>query len=151
MLPNLFPATRGICGHSSGISVASTAPCSTLRALLTVRVSQINHCWFCIDLNSATWPSRGASEEKVQALARWREQRDVFTERERVALEYAEAITFTDRKVDDALLARVKQYFDDATIVELTGLVAFQNLSSKFNAALDIPSQGLCAATPRPG
>ena len=44
-----------------------------LRSLITVRVSQINHCPFCVDLNSATLMERGASPEKVEALARWRE------------------------------------------------------------------------------
>jgi alkylhydroperoxidase family enzyme len=41
-------------------------------------------------------------------------------------------------------MQRLKSVFDDDTIVELTGLVAFQNLSSKFNSALDVPAQGFC-------
>jgi AhpD family alkylhydroperoxidase len=124
-----------------------------LRSLVTVRVSQINHCPFCVDLNSATLLKRGASLEKVEALERWRESA-LFDERERAALEYAEAITYSDRGVDDALMARLKHEFDDDAIVELTGLVAFQNLSSKFNSALAVPPQGFCrlpekAAPPR--
>ena len=107
----------------------------TLRSLVTVRVSQINHCPFCVDLNSATLMKRGASAEKVEALDSWQES-ELFSERERVALEYAEAMTYADRGVDDALMARLKQHFDDDAVVELTGLVAFQNLSSKFNSAL---------------
>jgi alkylhydroperoxidase family enzyme len=47
-----------------------------------------------------------------------------------VALEYAEAMTITGRGVDEELMARLKRHFDDDAIVELTGLVAFQNLSS---------------------
>ena len=119
-----------------------------LRSLVTVRVSQINHCPFCVDLNSATLMKRGASLEKVQALERWRESQ-LFDERERVALDYAEAMTVTGPGVDDGLMARLKRQFDDDAIVELTGLVAFQNLSSKFNAALGVPSQGFCASAPR--
>jgi alkylhydroperoxidase family enzyme len=46
--------------------------------------------------------------------------------------------------VDEDLRARLKQRWDDDTIVELTGLIAFQNLSAKFNAALDVPAQGFC-------
>lgn len=114
-----------------------------LRSLLTVRVSQINHCSFCVDLNSATLITRGASPDKVQALDRWRDS-ELFDERERVALEYAEAVTYTDRGVDDALIARLKRHFDDDAIVELTGLIAFQNLSSKFNSALGVAPQGFC-------
>lgn len=114
-----------------------------LRSLVTVRVSQVNDCPFCVDLNSATLLKRGASLEKVDALARWREG-GPFDERERAALEYAEAMTFSDRRVDDELMARVRRHFDDDAVVELTGLVAFQNLSSKFNSALAVPPQGFC-------
>ncbi len=124
-----------------------------LRSLVTVRVSQINHCPFCVDLNSATLLRRGASAEKVEALDRWRES-GLFSERERAALEYAEAMTHPDPGVDDALMARLKRHFGEDAVVELTGLVAFQNLSSKFNSALAVPPQGFCrvpekAAPPR--
>ncbi|HSD41304.1 MAG TPA: carboxymuconolactone decarboxylase family protein [Burkholderiales bacterium] len=114
-----------------------------LRSLVTVRVSQINDCPFCVDLNSATLMKRGASLEKMEALERWRES-DPFDERERAALEYAEAMTYSDRGVDDELMARVKRHFDDDAVVELTGLIAFQNLSSKFNSALAVAPQGFC-------
>jgi len=114
-----------------------------LRSLLTVRVSQINHCPFCVDINSATLMKRGVSVVKVQALDRWRES-DLYSPREKAALDYAEAMTRSDRSVDDALMAHLKQHFDDDAIVELTGLVAFQNLSSKFNSALDVAPQGFC-------
>lgn len=114
-----------------------------LRSLLTVRVSQINHCPFCVDLNSATLIKRGASPHKIQALDRWRDS-PLFDERERAALDYAEAVTYPDRGVDDALMARLKRHFDDDAVVELTGLIAFQNLSSKFNSALGIAPQGFC-------
>lgn len=118
-----------------------------LRSLVTVRVSQINHCSFCVDLNSATLLQRGASAEKVEALERWRESA-LFDDRERVALEYAEAMTIGPGSVDDALMERVKRHFDGDAIVELTGLVAFQNLSSRFNAALGVPAQGFCSLPP---
>ena len=114
-----------------------------LRALVTVRVSQINWCRFCVDLNSATLLKRGASPEKVAALDNWRES-NLFDEPERVALDYAEAVTRSDQRVDDALFARLRQHFDDDAIIELTGLIAFQNMSSKFNSALEVPAQGFC-------
>lgn len=116
-----------------------------LRSLVTVRVSQINHCAFCVDINSATLAKRGVGMDKIDALQDWRNSR-LFSPEELMALEYAEAMTFNS--VDDVLRERLKQQFDPDTIVELTGLIAFQNLSSKFNSALDIPSQGFCK---RPG
>lgn len=114
-----------------------------LRSLVTVRVSQINHCAFCIDINASTLLKRGASIDKVQALQNWRRS-ELFDEPERVALEYTEAVTITDRGVDDFLFSRLKNHFDDDAIVELTGLISFQNMSSKFNSALDVPPQGFC-------
>ncbi len=114
-----------------------------LRTLVTVRVSQINHCGFCIDINSWLLAQRSGSEEKVQAVLNWRKS-SLFCDKERAVLEYAEAMTMTDAGVSDYMVERLKQWFDEDAIVELTGLIAFQNLSSKFNAALDVPAQGFC-------
>jgi uncharacterized peroxidase-related enzyme len=123
-----------------------------LRSLVTVRVSQINHCAFCLDLNSAVLAQRAGSMEKVRALEQWADSA-LFDEKERVALEYAETMTYPGRVVGDGLMAGLRRHFDDDAIVELTGLIAFQNLSSKFNAALGIPAQGFCkaASPPHPG
>jgi uncharacterized peroxidase-related enzyme len=114
-----------------------------LRSLVTVRVSQLNACRFCVDLNAMTLARRTGSMAKVEALDRWRDS-PLFDARERAALDYAEAMTDTNRRVDDAVFAALRAHFDDDAIVELTGLVAFQNLSSKFNAALDVPAQRFC-------
>jgi AhpD family alkylhydroperoxidase len=114
-----------------------------LRSLITVRVSQINGCRFCVDINSATLARRAGSLAKIDALDAWRGS-DVFDAREKAALDYAEAMTDSTRRVTDALVQRLRQFFDEDAIVELTGLIAFQNLSSKFNSALDVPAQGFC-------
>ena len=114
-----------------------------LRSLVTVRVSQINWCLFCIDINSATLAKRSGSLEKVEKLDKWKES-DLFDEKEKIVLEYTEAITYSGQQVTDELVERLKKFFDDDAVVELTGLIAFQNLSSKFNSALDVPAQGFC-------
>ena len=62
---------------------------------------------------------------------------------ERVALEYADAMTLSGREVSDALFARLRRFYDDDALVELTAIIAWENASSKFNRALRIPSQGL--------
>lgn len=118
-----------------------------LRSLVTVRVSQINLCSFCVDINSATLAKRGVSMEKIDALSDWRDSA-LFSDDERLALEYAEAITITNSGVHYGLRQRLKEEWSEDAIVELTGLVAFQNMSSKFNAALDIPAQGFCLVKP---
>ena len=117
-----------------------------LRSLLTVRISKINHCGFCIDINAALLLERGIDEDKLWALDDWRGS-DRFSDRERVALEYAESITRSDLEVTDNLMASLKQAFEDDAIIELTALIAFQNMSSKFNAALAVPPQGFCKVT----
>jgi len=114
-----------------------------LRSLITVRVSQLNGCRFCVDINSATLLKRGVPPEKVDALNRWRASTH-FTDRERVCLEYAEAVTLRSDAISEGLMEQLKKYFDDDGIVELTALIAFQNLSSKFNSALGIAPQGFC-------
>lgn len=116
-----------------------------LRSLVQVRVSQINGCGFCVDLNSAAALERHAAHGKLAALEDF-ERSPLFDARERAALAYAEAMTDSRLRVDDALFARVRRELDEEEIVELTALVAFQNLSSKFNAALGVPAQGFCAS-----
>ncbi len=114
-----------------------------LRSLITLRVAQINWCKFCVDINTSTLLKRSGSMEKIDALENWQDS-DVFDGKEKAALEYAEAMTSSGSKVTDKMVEQLRKYFDDDGIVELTGLIAFQNLSSKFNNALDIPAQGFC-------
>jgi AhpD family alkylhydroperoxidase len=114
-----------------------------LRSLLTVRVSQINWCAFCVDINTATGLKRGISEAQFAALADF-ETSALFDQRQKAALAYAEAMTRSEPGVDDPLMARLRTYFDDSAVIELTALIAFQNMSSKFNAALAVAPQGFC-------
>lgn len=114
-----------------------------LRAILMTRVSQQCHCEFCIDANSLRLAQRCNAVEKVQAVAHWSCSK-LFSEAERAALDYADAMTATPPMITDQQKATLKSFYDDDAICEMTALVAFQNLSARFNAALDIPSQGLC-------
>jgi alkylhydroperoxidase family enzyme len=84
----------------------------------------------------------GVSDEKILALESYATS-PLYDERERVVLEYADAITLSERDVDDDLFERVRRSFDDDAVVELTAVIAWENSSSKFNRALRVPSQGL--------
>jgi len=84
----------------------------------------------------------GVSDEKILALGDYATS-PLYTEAERVALEYTDAITLSDRDVGDDLFARVRRFYDDDAVVELTEVIAWENASSKFNRALRTPSQGL--------
>ena len=81
--------------------------------------------------------------DKVADVTTWRDSQR-FSAAERVALEYAEAITYTDRQVDDALFAELKKHFTEAQLVELTAAIALENFRSKFNPTLGVEAQGFC-------
>lgn len=84
----------------------------------------------------------GGDGKRAQ-LGDWPES-GAFSDQERVALEYAERMTHTGRKVDDALFGRLKENFSEPQIVELTAAIALENFRSKFNPALGVESQGFC-------
>lgn len=119
-----------------------------LRSLVTVRVSQINWCAFCVDINSANVLKRGVDQEKLEELAD-SENSTRFSEREKAALSYAEVVTYSDRQPTTSHFNRLRAHFDEDAIIELTALIAFQNLSSKFNASLGVEAQGFCSIAPQ--
>ncbi len=84
----------------------------------------------------------GISDEKIDALDDYLTSA-LYNESERVALEFADHMTITGRDVDDSLFERLRAFFDDDAIVELTAVIAWENASSKFNRALRVPSQKL--------
>jgi alkylhydroperoxidase family enzyme len=84
----------------------------------------------------------GLSDEKLEALAEYASS-PLFDARERAALAYADAITYTGREIPDELFAELRRHFTDDELVELTMIVAWENSSSKFNHALGVPSQHL--------
>jgi alkylhydroperoxidase family enzyme len=114
-----------------------------LRALVQVRVAQINWCKFCIDYNALNLLNRTNSMHKVKVLEEWRTEL-VFSKLEKSALEYTEILSNKEVIVSDSTMDELKNHFNDDQIVELTALISFQNMSAKFNAGLNIPSQGLC-------
>ena len=66
----------------------------------------------------------------------------LFDQAEIAALSYADAMTLSDRDVDDEIFGQLREHYTDDEIVELTAVIAWENASSKFNRALRIPSQG---------
>ena len=83
----------------------------------------------------------GASTEKIDALNDYARS-PLFSDAEKVALEFADAITDTHRDVDDELFARLRRDYDDDTIAELTMIIAWENASARFNRVFRIPSRG---------
>jgi AhpD family alkylhydroperoxidase len=144
--PSVF---LGLAGLYRAIDRAGSPIDPALRSMVTVRVSQINWCEFCVDINSATALERSVDAAKLSELADF-EHSPHYSAREKAALRYAETVTITGRRVDAAQMSELKAHFSDDAIIELTALIAFQNLSSKFNAALHVPAQGFCRIPPGP-
>ncbi len=84
----------------------------------------------------------GISDEKILALADYATS-PLYSEVERVTLEYADSMTITGREVSDEFFKRLRRFYNDDELVELTEIIAWENASSKFNRALRIPSQKL--------
>jgi alkylhydroperoxidase family enzyme len=114
-----------------------------LRSLVSARVAQLNGCAFCVDLNAYNFLLATGSAAKAEGVDQWRES-TLYSERERVSLDYAEAMTDTARRVTPTQIAALKEHFDDDDVVALTAWIAFQNLSAKFNSALGAEENGLC-------
>ena len=84
----------------------------------------------------------GLTFEKITALPDYASS-PLYDEVERCALEYADSMTITGREVPDELFSRLRKFYDDDAIIELTEIIAWENASSKFNRALRVPSQML--------
>ncbi len=115
----------------------------SLRSLVLVRISQINGCYFCIDLNTSVMLSRGIEIEKALSLGNWKNSQ-LFSDFEKTALEYAEAVTDSSKIIGQELKDKIAKQFSETELVELTALIAYQNMSTKFNNAFGIEPQGFC-------
>jgi alkylhydroperoxidase family enzyme len=116
-----------------------------LRWLALQAASGTIGCSWCIDFGFYEGMQNGIDPRKVRDVPRWRESR-VYTETERVVLEYAEAASSTPVVIDDDLVRRLHAEFDEAEIVELAGWIALENYRSRTNAALGLRSQGFAAS-----
>jgi alkylhydroperoxidase family enzyme len=124
-----------------------------LKYLVELKGAQMIGCEFCVDLGSQICRNSGFSDEELLALPRYRRS-DLFTEREKLALDYTVAVMRTPVEVTDDLFARMKEHFSDKQMVEITALLTVVNLD-RFNAAFGIGSAGfsegmVCVPPERP-
>jgi alkylhydroperoxidase family enzyme len=111
-----------------------------LKYLVELKGAQMIGCEWCLDLGSQVCRNSGFSDEELLAVPRYR-QSDLFTEREKVALDYTVAVMRTPVEVSDELFARMKEHFSDEQLVEITALLTVVNLD-RFNAAFEIGPAG---------
>ncbi|MGA7782187.1 MAG: carboxymuconolactone decarboxylase family protein [Paraburkholderia sp.] len=103
-----------------------------LAELVRLRASQINGCAFCVDMHSTDARKGGETERRLAAVVVWRET-PFFSERERAALEWTEAVTLVSHEhVPDTVWEAVKPHFSDAEIVDLTLLISAINSWNRF-------------------
>ena len=124
-----------------------------LKNLVELKGAQMIGCEYCVDLGSQICRNSGFSDEELLALPQYR-QSGLFTEREKLALDYTAAVMRTPVEVTDELFARMQEYFSDKQMVEITALLTVVNLD-RFNAAFGIGSAGfsegmVCVPPERP-
>ena len=127
-----------------------------LKDLAVMAVSAAIGCSWCLDFGYwETTVSHAVPEEKIRETANWRGSK-VFSELELLVMEYAEAMTATPPRVTDAMVEALRRHLSEAQLVELTAIVAVENLRSRINSALGLTAQGfndrceLPAAGPAP-
>lgn len=115
---------------------------SGLKELAVTAAAANIGCAWCMDFGY--WESITRHEilaEKIRAIPDWQDS-EVFTELERLVMLYAEAMTMTPPLVTDDLVARLRGHLDQGQLVELTAVIAAENLAARMNAAFGLTAQG---------
>jgi alkylhydroperoxidase family enzyme len=122
-----------------------------LKALAETKAAAVVNCEFCCDIASSIAREAGITEEELLALPRHRES-DEFTALEQLVLDYATAMSRTPTAVTDELFAAMREHFDERQLVELTNVIALENMRARFNSAFDMTpagfSEGMVCAVP---
>jgi AhpD family alkylhydroperoxidase len=109
--------------------------------LINYRVSQMNGCAYCLDMHSKDLRARGETEQRLYMIAAWREAPHLYSDRERAALAWAEAVTRLDnREVPDAVYDAASQKFSEAEHAQLTLAIVAINGWNRFNVAYHTPA-----------
>ncbi len=113
------------------------------QALAELKAATLTGCAYCIDPGSEVARRWGVPDAHLLALPDYQSS-PLFTAVDKLVLAYAEGISTTPVRVPDDLVDRLRAHFDDAQIVELTHLVALENMRGRFNLALGIGAAGFC-------
>jgi alkylhydroperoxidase family enzyme len=112
-----------------------------IKALGEMKAAQLAGCEWCLDFGSALSRHQGLEDDELRDLLDYRAS-DRFTEVEKLVMDYAVGMSRTPVDVPDELVARLREHFDDAQMVELTSVIALENYRARFNWALGIESEG---------
>ena len=111
------------------------------KALAELKAATLTHCEYCIDIGSQIARRWGLTDQELLALASYRTS-PVFSDLDKLVLDYAVGMSRTPVEVSDALFDRLRRNFDDAQLVELTHVIALENMRGRFNLALGIDAAG---------
>lgn len=111
------------------------------RALAQLKAATMTHCEFCIDVGSRISRLWGLTDEELLALPSYRTS-PLFSEVEKLVLDYAVGVSRTPVDVPDDLFNKLKKHFTDGQLVELTFIVAGENMAGRFNHALGVGAAG---------
>jgi len=112
----------------------------SLLDLLAFRVSQINGCAYCLDMHSKDLRAHGETEQRLYMLDAWREA-PLYTDRERAALAWAEAVTKLEKNnVPDDVYEEASQQFSEEELTDLTMAVIGINSWNRLNIAFRTPA-----------
>jgi 4-carboxymuconolactone decarboxylase len=124
-----------------------------LRDLAELKAAMLTNCEYCIDLGSSIARRAGVSDEQLLALPRYRDSQ-LFNDLDKLVLDYAVGMSRTPVEVSDELFSALREHFDHAQLVDLTSVIALENLRGRFNLALGIGaagfSEGMVCAIPDP-
>ncbi|TLX58442.1 carboxymuconolactone decarboxylase family protein [Stutzerimonas nosocomialis] len=132
--PEAIKAMMGLETYLARQSRSEEGIDKPLMELVKIRVSQLNHCAFCIDMHTKDARALGETEQRIYALSAWRET-PFFTDRERAALAWAEANTLLPQGVDQALFDEVRRHFSEPQLANLTLVVAAINAWNRFGVS----------------
>ncbi|MCC8981343.1 carboxymuconolactone decarboxylase family protein [Bradyrhizobium acaciae] len=123
----IAPAGVKALGGVYGYVLQSSLP-TTMVTLVYLRISQINNCAYCLDMHTRDLLKGGVSVEKLALLQAWAEAGDLFDERERAALAWAETVTrVADTGVPDQAYEAARAVFDERELVDLTIAIGLMN------------------------
>ena len=112
-----------------------------IKGLASVKAATLAHCEYCIDIASSVARKSGLSDAQLLALPHYRDS-ELFDDLDKLILDYAVGITRTPVDVSDELFAALRKHFDERQLVELTNVIAVENMRARFNTALDIGAAG---------
>ena len=118
--------------YGLGMYLAKSSIEKSLLNLIYFRVSQINGCAYCLDMHSKDLRAAGETEQRLYLLGAWREA-PFYTERERAALTWAEAVTKVH--VPDEIYEETRDQFSEEELIELTMAVVAINSYNRINIA----------------